>query len=42
MYVYTNFMLCVQAELVASESALEEKSWALHQSKNYRFVLFLS
>jgi len=26
----------LQAELVASESALEEKSWALHQSKNYR------
>jgi len=26
----------LQAELVASEAALEEKSWALQQSKNYR------
>jgi len=26
----------LQAELVASESAVEEKAWALHQSKNYR------
>jgi len=26
----------LQAELVASESALEEKAWALQQSKNYR------
>ena len=31
---------CAQAELVASESAVEEKAWALQQSKNYRFHIF--
>ena len=31
---------CIQAEFVASESALGEKAWALQQSKNYRFQTF--